>query len=98
MEVEPVTTIEHLAWIIPSGAFLSIVGFVFANNKHNDKRVNRVYERIDEVKKTNDEKYQSKEICAVHLGQIKNDLGEVKTDVKTLLTEVRNSNHKKRRR
>jgi Tfp pilus assembly protein PilO len=91
------TTLEHLSWIIPSGALVTLIGFTFHNNNKNDGRVNRVYQRLDEVKKEHDKKYQSKELCAVHLSQIKDDLSEVKTDVKTLLTEVRNGKKKRRK-
>jgi len=56
---------DHLVWIAPVSAVITLVGFVFHNNNKNDRRVSRVYSRLDEVKKDNETRYTNKEICAI---------------------------------
>ena len=40
---------------------------------------------MDEIKKQTDEKFQTKEICNIHIDTVTQTLNEIKNDVKTLL-------------
>ena len=45
----------------------------------------RVYERLDEYKKTSDEKFVNKDMCHVLHEQQARDIDEIKIDLKTLI-------------
>jgi len=64
---------------------VALVGMVFHNNRVNDQKVSRVYNRMDEVKETFDKKYQSKEVCEVMQKAMRSDIQEIKSDIKLLL-------------
>ena len=71
--------------IITSGTLLALIVFVLKNNKDNRDSVSRVYNRLDEVKKNNDEKYTNRQVCDVKHEQLLRDVTEIKLDVKLLL-------------
>jgi len=77
---------------------MALVGFVFNATQSNNKKVSRVYERIDRIRAdtdakvialfgTVDKKYVSKEMCDVLHKQTADDVAEIKADVKKLLTK-----------
>ena len=77
-------------------AVLGLVGVVHHSNCINDKKVqdslginekkiNRVYERIDEVKSDTDNRYQHKNVCEILYNGVRADLTEIKADLKLLL-------------
>lgn len=51
------------------------------------KKRNRVYERLDEYKKTSDEKFTNKEVCIITHNRIDEKLTEMQVDIKTLLKQ-----------
>ena len=71
-------------WII-GGGLIGLMALLLRNNKEHDDKVSRVYERLDEVKKTNDEKYTNRQVCDVKHEQLLRDVTEIKLDVKLLL-------------
>ena len=64
---------------------LAFSGFIYKVSNDEQNKRKRIYERIDEIKKSNEEKLQSKEVCDIHITNIDNTLQEIKADVKTLL-------------
>lgn len=77
--------------LIQSGIFLIAVWALVHNFKtHNEKKISRIYERIDEVKTAGDEKHVTKEICAILQERLSKDIDEIKTDVKILLRMTNN--------
>jgi len=50
-----------------------------------DVKRGRVYERLDEVKKVQDEKFVMKEMCVMQHSLLHSDIAELKADVKVLL-------------
>ena len=76
---------QEVGLIVSSSVFISLVVFVFTNNYKNDNKVNRVYERLDEIKEFNDKTFVRSEMCQVLHKQIKDDIQEIKSDVKQLL-------------
>ena len=82
-----------MEWILGGGGilvFVSLIGFVFHNNVSNDRKVNRVYRRLDEVKELNDKKYQQVNVCEILHKQLRDDLTEIKSDVKLILKNGHN--------
>ena len=78
-------------WIMASG-LLALMGFVFKNNKDNDSKVSRLFTRLDEVKKDNEEKFTRKDMCELqhkqvndNFDRVKADLLEIKMDIKKIL-------------
>ena len=67
------------------GLVIGFLGFIYKVSNDETGKRKRIYERIDEIKKNNEEKLQSKEICNLHIDTINATLLEIKTDVKTLL-------------
>jgi DnaJ-domain-containing protein 1 len=76
---------DIIVWAAPVVAVITLVGFVFTNNSANDRKVSRVYKRLDEVKDKNDRIFVRREICEVLNKQLRDDVAEIKTDVKKLL-------------
>jgi len=64
---------------IATGAFVvTTLGlFLRITNNEIDKR-KRIYERIDEIKKDNETKLQSKEICTIVHTELKDDIKDIK--------------------
>ena len=78
-------------WIV-SGGMVTLIGFVLKAYKDLNGKVERSYQRLDEVKKSQEDTYTRKDICEVRHVQlynditgIKNDITEVKSDIKLLL-------------
>ena len=78
-------------WIMASG-LLALMGFVFKNNKDNDSKVSRLYTRLDESKRTNEDKFIRKDMCELqhkqvndNFDRVKADLLEIKMDIKQIL-------------
>ena len=78
-------------WVMASG-LLALMGFVFKNNKDNDSKVSRLYQRLDETKQSNDIKFTRKDLCELQHKQVndnfervKADLSEIKSDIKQIL-------------
>jgi hypothetical protein len=59
-------TQEVAMWITFGGSILGIVGFVIGNTRTEADKRSRLYERIDEVKKSNEQTFVRKDICNVH--------------------------------
>lgn len=73
-----------LEWISSIG-LVAIIGLVFKTNRDNDAKVTRLYQRLDESKQNQEDKYTRKEICAVLHTQLNHDISEIKGDIKILL-------------
>jgi len=98
---------ENLDWIngIAIWVFMiGVTGFTIksyvnssAIKEDSSKKVNRVYQRIDEVKKDSETKFVASKVCAVlneglnaQTKEIKDDLRDIKKDIKELLTISKN--------
>lgn len=71
-------------WIL-SGGLLAIITLVFKANKDNDSKISRLYQRLDETKQNQEDKYTRKEVCIVQHTQLHSDIAEMKSDIKLLL-------------
>jgi hypothetical protein len=80
-----------MAWeyLITGGGLLAIIGLILANNRENDKKITRSYERLDEVKAYQEQTYTRKDVCAVRHEQLMNTLNEMRGDIKKILTNNR---------
>lgn len=82
-----------MTWII-GGGLVGLIAFILNNNREQDKKIGRSYERLDETKKYQDETFVRRDICMILHKQIAADLVEIKTDVKLLLSDsVRYEGH-----
>jgi len=63
-------------------AFFGFVGGIYHNES---KKRARIYQRIDEVKKKNDEDFVLKDLCDNNVKHLTDDVREIKSDVKKLL-------------
>ena len=70
---------------ISSGGVVALVGLMWKLVKDSDGKVSRIYSRLDEIKKDNDEKFTRKDMCQLLHKQISDDLTEIKTDIKLML-------------
>jgi len=77
---------------VTAGSLLALMGFVFKNNKDNDSKVSRLYQRLDETKQNNDIKFTRKDMCELQHKQVndnfiwvKTELSEIKLDIKKIL-------------
>lgn len=73
-----------LEWVSSIG-LVAIIGLVFKANKDNDVKVSRLYQRLDETKQSQEDKYTRKEVCAILHTQLNHDICEIKADLKLLL-------------
>lgn len=55
--------------------------------EEEDVKRRRVYERLDEYKKTSDEKFTNKEVCNITHSRIDEKLDEMGMDIKILLKQ-----------
>jgi len=69
------------------GTLLATVSFVLGNIRTEAKKRGRIYERIDEHKEHCTNTFVTKEVCNILHQEIKEDMKEIKTDVKKLLTK-----------
>lgn len=77
-------------WVV-GGGILGIVGFILGNAREQEKKISRIYERLDETKAVQESTYTRKDVCMVLHKQIADALDEIKIDIKSLL---RNGNNK----
>lgn len=70
---------------------LGFLGFVYKVACDEEKKRERIFARMDEIKLNIKEDYVTKEVCNIMHRQIASDLSEVKKDVKTLLTRLTNN-------
>jgi hypothetical protein len=94
--------------IIISGGLVSLIGLVWkAGNdntamvtkasKENDEKISRVYTRLDDVKKTNDNTFTRKDVCQILHSQINEKLDNHSLDlkeIKSLVQEIKNNGKK----
>ena len=78
--------------IITVTGIIGIFGLVWKAGRDNDNKVSRIYGRLDEVKKDNDEKFTRKDMCELqhkqvndNFDKVKEDLAEIKADIKQIL-------------
>jgi hypothetical protein len=71
-------------WVI-GGGLVALVAFILNNNREQDKRITRSYERLDETKDYQDATFTRKDVCMLLHKQITDDLTEIKVDIKTLI-------------
>ena len=74
---------------IVSGGVLGLIGLMFKNNYDNDKKVSRVYRRLDEVKNYQEENFTRKDICSVLHKTIDNKLDKMDAKLDKLLNNER---------
>jgi len=76
---------EKIITWITGGGLIGVVLLFLNNNRIQDKKINRSYERLDTTKDYQDATFVRKDICRILHKQIVDDLSEIKTDVKILL-------------
>ena len=76
---------DKLATWVTGGGLIGVVLLFLNNNRIQDKKINRSYERLDTTKDYQDATFVRKDICSILHKQIVDDLSEIKTDVKILL-------------
>jgi len=83
----------QMAEIVTTTGVIGLVGLVWTMVKNSDGKINRIYQRLDEVKKDNDEKFTRKDMCELqhkqvndNFDRVKADLVEIKADVKRILS------------
>ena len=83
--------------VITGIGLLGIFGLVYKATRDNDAKVSRLFGRLDEVKKDNDDKFTRKDMCELQHKQVndnftwvKTELIEMKLDIKKIL----NNGHK----
>lgn len=72
---------------IIGGGLIILVSFIMANNRAQDKKIDRAYERLDHTKNYQDSTFTRKDICAERHEQMRRDLVEIKADVKLILKQ-----------
>ena len=77
--------IDLIPTVVTGGALVALIVAVWKNTVDSTQRIGRVYQRLDEVKEKNDERYTSKEVCSVLHAQLKGDVTEIKADIKKIL-------------
>ena len=73
-----------LTWLV-GGGFLGLIAFVLNATRLQDKKIERAFERLDEIKGAQELTYTRKDVCMVMHNQITSVLDEIKLDVKLLL-------------
>ena len=76
------TTPEGIAF---GSLVIGLLTFLYKTTTDEAGKRARIYARMDGIKKVTEEKFQTKEICAIHTETIMKDLQEIKADVKILL-------------
>ena len=78
--------------VITGLGLLGIFGLVYKTTRDNDLKVSRIFGRLDEVKKDNEEKFTRKDMCELqhkqvndNFDRVKADLLEIKLDIKQIL-------------
>lgn len=81
--------IKEIAMMITfGGSMLGIVGFVIGNTRSETEKRSRIYTRIDEVKKMNDETFVRKDICHTHHEYLDRTLKNIEGKLDKLLQPV----------
>lgn len=82
----------HIGTIFDIGLFVAILGFMYKVNVVQEKKIERVYERMDEGKSHATSLYVSEKVCDERqkridekLDRVEADTKEMKKDIKTLL-------------
>ena len=71
---------------IALGSFgLGVIVFLWRTSIVHDRKIGRVYGRLDEVKDKHHKEFVSKEACGLIQNPMKEDIKEIKRDVKSLL-------------
>ena len=73
---------------IASGGMLAVVVFVLQAARANDAKVNRLFQRLDETKLSQEERYTRKDVCAILHTQLHSDIAELKADMKLILKQI----------
>ena len=85
--------IAQLPWILPTLGFVSLIGLQWKTHRDLsqdvERKVGRVYERIDEVKYANKKDFVSQPVCDVKYQGIQKKLDEISADVKLILQSDR---------
>ena len=71
-------------------AVLGLMGIVHRSNCVNETKVNRLYQRLDDVKDTHDERYQAKILSEEKEAQVLSDKQAFRTANNLSLIEVEN--------
>ncbi len=85
--------------LIGSGLFVALVGIfgtMIKYNRDNERKINRTYQRLDEVKKEAKEEFVNRDLCKVITEQFTRETKEIKeimarefieikTDIKAIL-------------
>ena len=79
----------QLPWILPTLGFVGLISLTWKTHRDLsqdvDKKVGRVYERIDEVKDANKKDFVSQPVCDVKYQGVIKKLDEISADVKLIL-------------
>ena len=76
---------NHSTWVTPAVAIVLGGGGLFGVMKWVDGKITRVYGRLDEVKKANDDKYPSREVCILQHKTVDEKLDKIDKKLDKLL-------------
>ena len=79
-------------WYAAIGTVVAVFGVTAMLCGKTEKKIGTVFKRFDEYKKHIEETHVSKEVCSILHNQICEDIVEIKSDVKELLTRSKNGN------
>lgn len=82
-----------IEWVM-GGGVLAIAGFSIATyrsiakiKEEVDRKVNRTFERLDEVKEKTEERFVFKDVCKILHEQTARDIIDIKTNIQLLLKQ-----------
>jgi hypothetical protein len=79
-------------WLM-TGGILGILGLILKNNHEVNGKVDRNYQRLDEVKNGMENKFVPQKVCDILHKQTADDITEIKADVKAILKTVNAKNN-----
>jgi hypothetical protein len=80
----------HLPWVLPTLGFVGLIGLQWKNQSDNNHKIDRAYQRLDEVKEKNKEDFVAQAVCDVKYQGVIKKLDEISADVKILIQNGKN--------
>lgn len=79
---------EIIAFTTFGVSILGIVGFVLGNTRAEATKRERIWARMDEVKKATEETFVRKDLCGQIHKDTSEDIKEMKSDIKKILFKI----------
>ena len=80
----------NLPTLIQGSFAIGVLGLIWKIAADNNKKVDTIFKRFDDYKRSVKEEHVSKDVCDVVRTQLSNDISEIKADVKELVRAKRN--------